>query len=354
MPALGLAALVLAGYVGTHRMPFAPDTSGSQAPLELPRLDGDRAPGPAGVRLLVGGTYPRVVDAETGRSSALPGVGPGPGRRVALRPVPGGLVATLTGEGLAGSRVTLLPTAGAPVPLPDDAHVVPAHRGGGVWVATRGGAGTTVEATALTGAAGTRWTSPYRLTLLVDTAAGLVAASTGHAAGAELLLLDPATGRPRRTLAATAIPIATTATSVAWTAAGCAQNCVLTVTEVRTGADEEYLISDSTPSAGAFSPDGRWLALAMPGQWKDGRLWTNPGYAQVINLETGGVYAVPGVATAAERRPDVSWAGDELVLGVWSATTDGIALWSPERSGRLRILPTAPPADPYGSVTVLP
>jgi hypothetical protein len=99
------------------------------------------------------------------------------------------------------------------------------------------------------------------------------------------------------------------------------------------------------PARGAFSPDGRWLALGVPGQYRNGRLVVVPGFAEVIELADGTVTRVPGVETEAERSADLSWFGPVLVLGVWSDSYGQAAAWTPDVGGDLRILPVRPPGD---------
>jgi hypothetical protein len=80
-----------------------------------------------------------------------------------------------------------------------------------------------------------------------------------------------------------------------------------------------------------------------------------PGFAEVLDLRTGEFVRIPGLDTAAERAPDLSWSGGTLVLGVWSGTGGQVASWSADRKDRLRVLPASPPGDvAFSSVTVLP
>lgn len=111
------------------------------------------------------------------------------------------------------------------------------------------------------------------------------------------------------------------------------------------------------PGRGAFSPDGRWPALAVPGQYLNGRLGVRPGFVAVLELAGGTVRPVGGVATAAEQAADVSWWGpDQLVVGVWWVDRAGVALWPPERPDEpARVLPVEPAGTAqHSSVVVLP
>jgi len=361
VPALGLAAAVLFGYVVTHRYHVdepAPPPSAAPAPAGLPRVTGDRAAGPDGLRVLVSGGHPQVLDTATGRATAVAGLRLAAGERVRLRPVPAGTVATVTAPATSRTRTVLLPRGGGrPVLLGEDVDVVPALRGTDLYVSSQGPGGTSVLVTERTGAVRAYWAQPGKLTLLRDTAAGLVASQRGAVQGTELRLLDPRTGAERRRLATGRIVLAAGPISVAHVSGSCSRDCPVTVTPLAGGRPRDYSLPAGAgiPAAGEFSPDQRWLALAVPGQYRNGRLTVVPGFAQVLDLRTGAVTRVPGVQTAAERRPDVGWYGDVLVLGVWSARRGQLAVWSPHRPASLQVLPAEPPGDDrFAAATVLP
>ena len=362
VPVLGVAAAILFGYVATHpdpvQRPAPRPPTPSPAPA-LPRLTGEEATGPAGLRVLVSGRYPQILDLRTGRARPVPGLKLTAGQRVALRPVPAGTVAAVTSPRLTQIRTVLLPAAGGrPVPLGNDVAVVPAQRGTDLYVATGLPGSTRVAVTAPSGRVRRTWTAGGRLIPLRDTAAGLVVLQVGDPPVTELRLLDPRTGATRRRLAVGSIVVAVGPASVASVSASCVRQCPVTVTRLADGRSRDYPMPTVTgnPAQGAFSPDGRWLALGVPGQYRNGRLVVVPGFAEVLELATGTVTRVPGVDTPAERSPDLSWFGPTLVLGVWSEQRGRIAAWTPDRSGEgLTILPADPPGDEaLSSVTVLP
>ena len=357
-PALGLVAVLLFGYVGTHRFHAPPPPAPpGPVPVALPRLTGDHGLGPDGLRVLVDGRFPQVLDGRTGRAAPVPGVRLAAGERVALRAVPAGMVASVSPRGAGPTRTVLLRPTGEPLPIGTDVAVLPAGTGTDLLVAARAGAGTAVRRVDRTGAVRSRWTAPAPLTLLRDTPAGLVAGRTGGGlpAGAQVLLLDPATGAVRRVLARTAIPLAVSPTAVAVLGVGCAADCGVDLVDLRTGRARHQPTGVSSPGAAAFSPDGRWLALAVPGQYRNGRLTVVPGFAEVVDLRSGAVLPVPGLETAAEHRADLSWSGSRLVLAVWAADHGSLAVWSPERPGPLRVLPADPPGDDtFASASALP
>jgi hypothetical protein len=131
----------------------------------------------------------------------------------------------------------------------------------------------------------------------------------------------------------------------------------VTVTRLADGRSRDYPLPAGTalPARGAFSPDGRWLALAVPGQYRNGRLVVVPGVVEVLELASGAVTTVPGVQTGAERSADLSWFGPVLVLGVWSASGGRVGAWTPDRPEHgLRVLPVDPRGDEaLSTVTVV-
>jgi hypothetical protein len=359
--ALVAAAVLLFGYVATHRDPVRrPDPPRSAAtPSGLPRVVGDRKPGPPGLKLLVSGRYPQIIDTATGRSSPVPGVQLSAWERAALQVVPAGTVVTEIAPGTSRSRTTLVRAAGGrrPIVLGFGVVVVPALRGADLYVARRGSGSTTVTVTSPTGAARASWTVGGTLTPLRDTAAGLVVQQIGDRGIAELRVLDPGTGATRRRLTLGGILVAVGPSAVAYVPPDCRGDCPLSVTGLADGRTRSYPLPPDTgnPGTGAFAPDGHRLALGVPGQYRDGRLIVVPGFAEVVDLGTGEFVRVPGLDTAAERAPDLSWSGGTLVLGVWSGTGGQVASWSADRKDELRVLPADPPGDAaFSSVTVLP
>jgi hypothetical protein len=361
VPVLGVAAALLFGYVATHRDPVQrpepPAAAPSPAP-GLPRLNGDRIHGPEGLRVLVSGRFPQIIDTSIGHSAPVPGLRLDAGERAALQAVPGGTVATVTTPRTSRERTVLLTPTGASVRLGEEVAVVPAARGTDLYVASRSPGSTKVTQTTATGAARASWTAGGTLTPLRDTAAGLVVSQVGDRQVAELRVLDPRSGAIRRRLAVGSIVVAIGPESVAYVSGSCALDCPVTVARYADGRSIDYRMPAGTgnPLTGAFSPDGRWLALGVPGQYRNGRLTVVPGFAEVLDLRTRTVTAVPGVATVAERAADVSWFGDGLVLGVWSNERGQVGLWTPQHPEQgLRVLPADPPGDEaFAAVTVLP
>jgi hypothetical protein len=354
------AAVLLFGYVATHRDPVhRPDPPPAAAtPSGLPRIVGDRAFGPPGLKLLVNGAHPQIIDTSTGRVSPVPGVTLSDGERAAVEIVPAGTVVTEIAPSTSRTRTTLVPARGRrPVLLGYDVVVVPARHGTDLYVSSHDSGRTKVTITTRAGVARSSWTVGGTVTPLRDTAAGLVVQQIGDRGVAELRVLDPRSGATRRVLSVGGILVSVGPDSVAYVPPDCHGDCPLSVTGLADGHTHSYRLPPNTgnPGVGAFAPDGHRLALGVPGQYRDGRLIIVPGFAEVLDLRTGDIVRIPGLDTAAERAPDLSWSGGTLVLGVWSGTRGQVASWSADRKDTLRVLPAEPPGDEsFSSVTALP
>jgi hypothetical protein len=346
--------------VATHRDPVRrPPAAADPTPSGLPRVTGERVRGPHGLKLLVSGQYPQIIDTYRNQSGPVPGVRLDAGERAAVQVVPAGTLYTEVAPSTTRSRTTLVPLTGGrqPVVLGNDVAVVPALRGSDLFVAARDPSSTKVTITTASGTARASWTAGGTLTPLRDTAAGLVVRQLGDRGVAELRVLDPRTGALRRRIAVGGIVVAVGPTSVAYVPADCRGDCPLSVTAVADGKTRSYPLPADTgnPAVGEFAPDGRRIALGVPGQYRDGRLIVVPGFAEVLDLATGAFTRVPGLDTAAERAPDLSWSGDTLVLAAWSGSGGQVGMWSADQGDRLRVLEAAPPGDAaFSSVTVLP
>jgi hypothetical protein len=354
------AAVLLFGYVATHRDPVRrPDPPQAAAtPSGLPRVIGDREFGPPGLKLLVTGAHPQIIDTSTGRMSPVPGVRLADGERAAVQIVPAGTIVTEIAPSATRTRTTLVPaTGGRPILLGYSVVVVPARHGTDLYVSSHDPGRTKVTITTPIGVARSSWTVGGTATPLRDTAAGLVVQQIGDRGVADLRVLDPRSGATRRVLSVGGILVSVGPSSVAYVPPDCRGDCPLSVTGLADGRTRRYPLPPDTgnPGVGAFAPDGHRLALGVPGQYRDGRLIVVPGFAEVLDLRTGEFLRVPGLDTAAERAPDLSWSDGTLVLGVWSGSGGQVASWSADRKDQLRVLPAEPPGDAsFSSVTVLP
>jgi hypothetical protein len=206
------AAVLLFGYVATHRDPVRrPDPPQAAAtPSGLPRVIGDRGFGPPGLKLLVTGAHPQIIDTSTGHMSAVPGVRLADGERAAVQIVPAGTIVTEIAPSATRTRTTLVPRAGRPILLGYSVVVVPALHGTDLYVTSHDPGRTKVTITAPTGAARSSWTVGGTATPIRDTAAGLVVQQIGDRgvcsrSAASSSRSAPARSRTcRRTAAATA------------------------------------------------------------------------------------------------------------------------------------------------------
>ena len=285
-------------------------------------MAGGRGVGPAGLRAVVGGSEPAVLDLHTGDLEPLSGLDLGTGESASPRPVRGGLVVSLSREGVSGRTVLLRPGR-PPAPLGTDVRVTPLRTGellvtsyaprSARWgrYATRPGSG---------GPGGARpacWSrrgTPRR-------PAGRAVGQPGQHRRATCCCSTPAPASRGGGSPPDGSSSATGDTVVAHLPADCGLDCPLAVTDLTGGRSRDYPTPDPGPPAtGRFSPDGRRLALAVPGHYFSGQRSVRPGFVAVLDLATGAVVRVPGVETPAARIADVDWAPDGrlLVLAVWS------------------------------------
>jgi hypothetical protein len=354
---LVLVAAVLFGYVFSHRYPAPRPQPAPPALVPVPQfvppaprsqLLGSVRAGPPGLRLLVDGTDPRIVDAHTLAVTPVPGLGLRPGQAAqvlqfgpatlaALAPLygpSGGIYLIRPGE-----RPLLLGGAGVFVPSQDGALVVATYRPGK----------TTVTGLAFDRRVRWQWSLPGTVDPLRDTPAGLVVAQYANAAAgdAELLLLDRQTGVVRRRLGHARYPVATGDRSIAWVPTRCDPDCLVIRTELTTGITRSYRMPDRRePADGAFAPDGQRLALSFSGVPADSQTPAKPGFAGILDLRSSALTTVPGLATPPSEHADVTWSADGrwLVLGVTWPEEELIAVWRP--GSEVIILPLALPGEP--------
>ena len=99
-------------------------------------------------------------------------------------------------------------------------------------------------------------------------------------------------------------------------------------------------------AAGAFSPDGRQLALSFSGVPADGAGPLEAGRVAILDLRTGRQVYVPHLSTPPSEHADVTWSADGqwLVLGVKYPQRERIAVWRPGHE--VVILPVVLPGEP--------
>ena len=352
---LALALTVLAVRDGTGRPRSAPEATEARPPAPAPRvigtgapertgpppaaavhrLDGDPGAGPAGVRLLVGGSVPGVLDARTGLVTPLPGLRPPAGAVVGLRRGRGFTVALVPSRGEVASRAVLLPDAGGAVELGMVQDVLPMRDGTLLTTVCLAGTGGGCVVGSRTAAGEVRWSRRTRggLTPLRDTPYGLLTLHYLDEVTGSLRLEDPRTGRAIAGLGRAATVLAATDRLIAWQADGCRSGCPVLVTDLAGGRQRVLPAAAGRPVSGAFSPDGLRLALGFEGFGVDDPdlARERDGYLAVLDLRRPGWIRAPGLTTGAGIAPLPVWtpAGDRLLIATGDGLVARVASWLP-------------------------
>ncbi len=319
------AAGLLLGYLVAHRQPAHQPALAASEPPAAPALAAGRASGtpvgfgPPGLRLLVGGPFPRLVDASTGASTGLDVPSVGTRAPAWLMPTGGGVVAFVTPVGPGRSvrpRQAYLVRPGSPAMPLGAADSGIATRDGGVITEIRGTSGDLLSGFGPDGrrrwrrvAAGGEPRADTRYGLLVHVADPAVSGQYGA-----LQLVDPVTGSFRRQVAYRATTVlASRDGAVAWLGAGsCPPDCAVRITDLASGITRWVgRRLERLPVAGAFSPDGRWLALSFEASAPaDGFTSYPDGLVGLVDLDTGAVSVVHGYGGGVYPPSWVEWSPD--------------------------------------------
>jgi hypothetical protein len=333
--AFGTAMVSLLGYVATHRLGSTDAAAAWQAPVlaaaatrsgPAGALTGRPGYGPLGLRMLFGGTDPRVVDLDTGGEHPVNGIPRPTGSMVFLSAMRGALVANVMDSGLFGAY--LVQTGQPARRLSTTGYALPSLDGSTVIVFEfRRLRGMVVTGQRIDGHRRWEWTGPA-IVPVADTAAGLLVRQTDSPGG--MLLVRRDTGQILRRLSTD--PLAEGDDSVVTAAPECRPHCTLIRTRLDTGTTTKFgLPVDQTPDYGVISPGGRWLALGF--RAAVGESGTT---VAVLDLRTGAFWPVPGVwapAPVDRRRAGLAWTADaaSLVVAVRSATTSvQVGIWRPD------------------------
>ena len=367
------AVAVLAGVVvartGPHRAasasavttPGAPGNGGAQVrPHKPARMAGQPLPRTAGLRLVLGGRRPAWLWVPTGRAEPIRGL-PRPGNGYQLIRVAGGWAALpFPGNGVwCGDNC-------APPPVPvyyiaDRSRVAirlgaadfvaPAAATGAVWlVSYRAGAvmpaavGTAQQVSVSGAALGPRRRLPRGYVIDQGTASGLLLVSAPGTAAVRYQLWDPGTRRVSRRFPDL---IAVSSGAIAW-APTCTARCSVQVLNLDGGRVRVIpLPGRSQAWAGAFSPDGRLLALQMTARVAaTGRVEATR--LVVAAVAGGGLTAVPGTTIGAGIAVDFGWQPGSGWLVADAGLQDAwqVAVWRPG-DARLYVAVTRAPADSW-------
>jgi hypothetical protein len=333
--ALLATAGLLFGYAATHRYP-APASRPAATPagsdLPAPGSGTRVGRGPPGLRLLVGGPSPHLVDAATGESAALdvPAVGPhAPARLVrAGRGVLAFVPPSSPGTAASARLLAYLVRPGSATVGLGAAETGIAARDGGVITVHHTAAGSVLAGFGPDGARRWQRRTPVGVEPLGDTEYGLVVRQVPDLAGpdqvAPLLLVDPPTGALRRQLAPRASTVlASRDDAVAWLGPdSCPPDCAVRVTALASGATRTVLArSDRTPLAGAFSPDGRLLALSFGGGGQPSGPTRYPdGLVSVIDIGSLAVTVVRGYGGGLYPPTWLDWSSDGRLVVMLAAS----------------------------------
>jgi hypothetical protein len=351
--------------------PGSPAATSSQLPTRPARMTGQPLPRNAGVWLLLGGSSPAWLSVATGRAEPIRGLPPsGNGYQLiriaggwAAQPFPAGDVdcgncapGPLPVYYVAdGSRVAgRIGAAGLTAPA-----ATPAATPGALWlVSYRPGAdlstavGNAQEVSVTGVTLGPQVRLPAGFVIDRGTRAGLLLVpAVAGSSPVSYELWDPGTRRVTRSFADL---IAASPTELAWMP-GCTANCRVHVLDLPGGRVEEIsLPGRSTAYDGAFSPDGRLLALLVTA-----RVTAADRAAAtrliVATVASGQITAVPGTTVGSGNGVAFGWqAGGHQLIADVAVDTPGqpewqIAVWRP---GDAR-LSTALVRTPYESWPVI-
>ena len=364
---------VLAGVVvartGPHRAapasavttPGAPGNGGAQMrPHKPARMAGQPLPRTAGLRLVLGGRRPAWLWVPTGRAEPIRGL-PRPDHSYQLIRVAGGWAALpFPGNGVwCGDNC-------APPPVPvyyiaDRSRVAirlgtadlvaPAAATGAVWLvnyrtgAVMPAAAGTAQQVSVSGAAlGLRRRLPRGYVIDQGTAAGLLLVSAPGTAAVRYQLWDPGTRRVSRRFPDL---IAVSPGAIAW-APACTARCTVHVLNLHGGPGRVIpLPGRSQAYAGAFSPDGRLLALLVAARTEAGGRVVADRLV-VAAVASGRLTAVPGTTIGSGIGVDFGWqaGSDRLVADVGLQDAWQVAVWHPG-DAHLYVAVTRAPADSW-------
>jgi hypothetical protein len=326
---LALAGLVaLGGWQGRHATPTRPPpVVGDQAAPTDPPVDFRALPagGHTGLRLLVGGHTVTELDVDSGAARQVAGI-PAATLGYRLTLADGGVVIAQEEPDCPDCRppAYVLGGPGPGVPRLDGYDgVAPAARPDRLWTyrlppgQDRAGSVRLVD---LAGRpVGPAYRLPAGLSVRRGTVAGLLVA---RCCGPNYALWDPATGRTLRTFGQV---LAASATRLAWVELACVLDCPVVVADLAPGGTDLRVAvhgdglsrfeppGDGVVQGGAFSPDGRTLALLVPHRASRG----STGPTQEVYLVTDRLIVQVGASTvAAGIMPVLMWAGSRLVVAV--------------------------------------
>jgi hypothetical protein len=365
-----IAAAVLAALIVEHLPRNAPSPShppraaaspALAAPIKIRPARPDGIIGPtvpwaAGLRLPVSGHRPAWLWPATGRMAPIGGLPLAKSGYVFTRVTGGWAVqpGAATGPRCAGCGTRPWPVyfladrARSATLVGAADRVAPAAESGAVWLTSHpvgpgpfgadpgGAVGFAREVSAIGKPLGPRLALPAGFVIDEGTNRGLllVPAPPAHTATPVYELWNPVTSRVVRRFGAV---LAASASRIAWTS-GCAAQCLVQVLDLATGRMTRIALpAGSSAARGAFSPDGRLLALELSfGNGGDGGAVATQ--LEVAWVPGGRLTVVPGTWASSDALTGFGWpaADDSLVAELSFVTRVQVASWYP-RGGQLAV-----------------
>jgi hypothetical protein len=321
-------------------------------------MTGQPLPPAAGLRLLLGGQRPAWLIVATGRAEPIRGL-PGRGDSYQLVRIAGGWAAlpfppVVGCTSCASSPLPVYYIAdGSPAAsrIGTAYNTAPAATPGALWLvsyrrgADMGTAAGTAQEVSVTGAAlGPRIRLPAGYVIDQGTRAGLLLVQEQAGSGTfRYELWDPGTQRVTRSFVNV---IAASPTEIAWTPA-CTGRCRVQVLDLPSGQTGNIALpGQSTAGQGAFSPDGRLLALLVTAEvTADG----HPAAYQlmVATVASGRIAGVPGTEVGSGIALNFGWQPGRRLIADVTADTQGrpewqIGVWRPGDAHLATALARAP------------
>jgi hypothetical protein len=315
------------------------------------RLDARTGFGPPGLRLVTSGNQPVLLDVGTGRTTPVPGLPLVADQAASLFQVPGGLVATVSAAAPVDSY--LVRGSAPAVRLGRFDGAIPSRDGGLLAYDMGWNPPTPGRLASFTAAGRLRWQRPFRQPtgVIRDTRYGLLIHDFADpdGGGGPVRLVDPRTGAVRREVAWTEQVLTSTERYVVWLSGPCQDDggpCQLLITDLGNGHTSAYPVPlDRVPSTAALTPDGR-LAVGVGGLpgFVPGRV--RDGFVALLDRSRGTYTRLPGLSAQVKHVPTVAWSPDGrwLLMAVQPDDQhDRLVLWRPGHAG-LTVLPTVLPA----------
>ncbi|HLH58873.1 MAG TPA: hypothetical protein VKV33_06945 [Streptosporangiaceae bacterium] len=324
-------------------------------------MTGRPLPRDAGLRVVLGGHTPAWLSVATGQIEPIRGL-PQRADGYQLGRIAGGWVAQPFPGGNGGCDSCA--TRPLPVYYVADGSraaarigaaglIAPAATPGALWLISyrprsdmRTAAGDAQEVSTTGARLGPRLRLPAGYVIDRGTRAGLLLVPQQSGSGAvRYELWNPGTRRVTRSFSNV---IAASPAEIAWAPACTPADCRVRVLDLAGGPAQQVSLPGRTEAGdGAFSPDGRFLALGVAaGVTADGRAAVNR--LLVASLATGQVTALPGSTVGGGIGVDFGWqAGSRLLIadvGVGEVAQPEwqIAVWQPGAAGLSVVLARAP------------